>query len=180
MKFLTKEEILKKTDDGKFVMDGKTIGFVMNDRAYAAKLTISNMAVYLCQTRIACDSQCPDKKGMKFAWGIKHEQIPEYYMFDDEEILKQLVDIDLKVAEYYRDAEKQMADFDKDSVIAGNVAIKASLDDKREIAKKALETAQKQAEQATSVDGAENECVELQALADKRYNTTVESWNKGE
>ena len=117
---------------------------------------------------------------MNFAWGIKHDQIPEYYLFDDEEILKQLVDIDLKVAEYYRDAEKQMADFDKDSVIAGNVAIKASLDDKREIAKKALEAAQKQAEQATSVDGAENECVELQALADKRYNTTVESWKKGE
>ena len=179
MKFLTQEEILKKTDDGKYVMDGQTVGFVMNDKAYAGKLAISNMAVYLCQTRIAFDAQCPDKKGMRFAWAIKHEQIPEYYMFQDDVVLPQLVELDIKVADYYRESEKQMAEYDKDSVVAGAEIVKAVLDDKREIARKALEEAQKQAETAVSVDGAENKCVGLQAKADERYNKTVESW-KGE
>lgn len=179
MKFLTKEEVLRKTDDGKFAMDGQAVGFIMNDKAYAAKLTISNMMVYLCQTRIVFDSQCPDKKGMKYAWSIGHEQIPEYYLFQDDVVLPQLIDIDIKVAEYYRVAEQQMAEYDKDSVIAGADIVKAVLDDKREIARKALEEIQKQADYAASVDGAENKCVELQAKADERYKATIESW-KGE
>ena len=51
MKFLTKDDLFAKTDDGKFAMDGQIVGFVFDNKTYAAKLTISSKDVYLCHGR---------------------------------------------------------------------------------------------------------------------------------
>lgn len=177
MKFLTKDDLFAKTDDGKFAMDGQVVGFVFDNKAYAAKLTISNQAVYLCQTRLN-GSECPDMKDMKFAWAIEPEQIPDYYIFQDEKIVKGLIELDKQVAEYYRVAEKQMADFDKTSSYIGADVIKESLEHKRKVAEDALKVAQKAYEYMATPTGIDENCVDLQNNAEDRYNKTIESWNK--
>ena len=45
MKFLTKDDLFAKTDDGKFAMEGQVVGFVFDNKTYAAKLTISTKAI---------------------------------------------------------------------------------------------------------------------------------------
>lgn len=177
MKFLTKDDLFAKTEDNKFVMDGAIVGFVFDNKTYAAKLTISTKAIYLCQTRLN-GSECPDMKGMKFCWGVEPEQIEDYYIFQDDKIIKDLIELDKQVAEYYVNAEKQMADFDKASSYIGVDVIKESLEHKRKIAENALKVAQKAYEYMATPQGIDETCAGLQKDADDRYNATIESWNK--
>lgn len=178
MKFLTAEDLQKKDDNGKYVMDGAVVGFLMDDRAYAARLTISNMGVYLCQTRIPCETTCPDKKDMRFSWGVRFEEVPDYFMFQDDEILPQLVDIDKAVIEFYKENEQIMADFDKKSMLVGLPIIKESLKVKHEIAETALRAAQKAIDELTTEDGIEEQTSALKSKADERCEKATESWNK--
>lgn len=178
MKFLTKEDLFKQDKNNKYVMDGQIVGFIMEDKAFAAKLTISNMAVYLCQTRIASETQCPDMKGMKFTWAVKKDEVGDYYMFQDDNIVSALVEIDKQVAEYYKDSEYKMAEWDKQSVISALPMIQESLVIKRKIAQTALEMAQKAAEKLASQQGAVEMCAALQEKATERYEKVIESWNK--
>lgn len=178
MKFLTKADLFAKTDDGKFAMDGQVVGFVFDNNTYAAKLTISTNAVYLCQTRLNGGASCPDQKDMKFAWIVEPEQVSDYYIFQDDKILKDLVDLDKQVAEFYRVSEKQMADFDKASSYIGADVIKESLEHKRKVAEDALKVAQKAYEYMATPQGIDETCADLQKGADDRYNKTIESWNK--
>lgn len=178
IKFLTQDDLFKQDENNKYVMDGQIVGFVIDNKAFAAKLTISNMAVYLCQTRIASETQCPDMKGMKFTWAVKKDEVGDYYMFQDDTIVPALVEIDKQVAEYYKDSEHKMAEWDKQSVIDALSAIQETLEVKRKIAQTALEIAQKAAEKLASPQGAVDMCAELQEKATERYEKTVESWNK--
>lgn len=178
MKFLTAEDLQKKDDNGKYIMDGAVIGFLMDDRAYAARLTISNLGVYLCQTRIPCETTCPNKKDLRFAWGVKFDEVQDYFMFQDDEILPQLVDIDKATIEFYKDNEQIMADFDKRSMMIGLPVIKESLKVKHEIAEKALRAAQKAIEELTSEDGIEEQTQTLKAKADERCEKATTSWDK--
>jgi hypothetical protein len=178
MKFLTAEDLQKKDDNGKYVMDGAVIGFLMDDKAYSARLTISSMGVYLCQTRIPCETTCPDKKDLRFAWGVRFEEVQDYFMFQDEEILPQLVDIDRATIEFYKDNEKIMADFDKKSMLVGLPVIKESLKVKHEIAEKALRAAQKAIEELTSEDGIEEQTQTLKTKSDERCEKATASWDK--
>lgn len=178
MKFLTKDDLFKQDKNNKYVMDGQIVGFIMEDKAFAAKLTISNMAVYLCQTRIASETQCPDMKGMKFTWAVKKDEVGDYYMFQDDNIVPALVEIDKQVAEYYKDSEYKMAEWDKQSVISALPMIQESLVIKRKIAQTALEMAQKAAEKLASQQGAVEMCETLQEKATERYEKIIESWNK--
>lgn len=174
--FLTKDDLFKKDDNG-FVMDGKVVGFIVNGNAYAGKLTVSNRAIYLNQTRLN-GADCPDKKGMKFCWAIEPEQIEEYYIFDDEDIIKELVEIDKEVVEYYRVAEKAMADFD---YRAKNVSKRVLIDrwnKECEITEKALQEAKKQHENAMSDNGQLETCKKLQEATDKRCDKSLESWSE--
>lgn len=177
-KFLTEADLFKQDENKKYVMDGQIVGFIMEDKAFAAKLTISNMAVYLCQTRIATETQCPDMKGMKYTWAVKKDEVGDYYMFQDDTIVPALVEIDKQVAEYYKDSEHKMAEWDKQSVMDALPVIQDTLEIKRQIAQKALEFAQKTAEKLASAQGAVDMCATLQEKATERYNKTVESWNK--
>lgn len=177
MKFLTAEDLQKKDDNGKYLMDGAVVGFLMDDRAYAAKLTISNLGVYLCQTRIPCETTCPDKKHMRFAWGVKFDEVQDYFLFQDTEILPRLVDIDKAVIEFYKDNEQIMADFDKQSMLIGLPVIKESLKVKHQVAETALRAAQKAIEELTSEDGIEEQAKTLKAKADERCEKATESWN---
>lgn len=177
MKFLTKDDLFAKTDDGKFAMDGQVVGFVFDNKAYAAKLTISTQAIYLCQTRLN-GAECPDQKGMKFTWAIKPDDVKEYFIFQDDKIVKDLVELDKQVAEFYQNAEKQMADFDKASSYIGADAIKESLESKRKTAEVALQAAQKAYEYMATPQGIDETCADLQKGATERYNKTIESWNK--
>lgn len=178
IKFLTQDDLFKQDENKKYVMDGQIVGFIMEDKAFAAKLTISNMAVYLCQTRIATETQCPDMKGMKYTWAVKKDEVGDYYMFQDDTIVPALVEIDKQVAEYYKDSEHKMAEWDKQSVIDALPAIQETLEVKRKIAQTALEMAQKAAEKLASPQGAVDMCAKLQEKATERYEKTVESWNK--
>lgn len=178
MKFLTAEDLQKKDDNGKYVMDGAVVGFLMDDRAYAAKLTISNMGVYLCQTRIPCETTCPDKKSLRFAWGVKYDEVQDYFMFQDDEILPQLVDIDKATIEFYKDNEQIMADFDKKSMLVGLPVIKESLQVKHKVAETALRAAQKAIEELTSEDGIEEQTKTLKEKADERCEKATASWDK--
>lgn len=177
-KFLTEQDLFKQDENKKYVMDGQIVGFIIENKAFAAKLTISNQAVYLCQTRIATETQCPDMKGMKFTWAVKREEVGDYYMFQDDNIVPALVEIDKQVAEYYKDSEHKMAEWDKQSVMDALPVIQDTLEIKRQIAQKALEFAQKTAEKLASPQGAIDMCATLQEKATERYNKTVESWNK--
>lgn len=178
MKFLTAEDLQKKDDNGKYIMDGAVVGFLMDDRAYAAKLTISSMGVYLCQTRIPCETTCPDKKDMRFAWGVRFEEVQDYFIFQDDTILPQLVDVDKAVIEFYKENEQIMADFDKKSMLVGLPVIKESLQVKHQVAETALRAAQKAIEELTSADGIEEQTQTLKAKADERCEKATESWNK--
>lgn len=171
MNFLTKKQV-------KELGDGAVVGFLMADKPYAAKISMSSRGVYLLQTRIPGGADCPDMKGMRFAWFVEWEQIKDYYMFNDEDVLAKLIDIDKRVAEYYRGAEQLMADYDKESVIAGHDIIAASLENKRNIAKEALEKAQKAADYGMSNAGIEELTSDLKKAADDRYNGVVASWDK--
>lgn len=178
IKFLTQDDLFKQDENNKYVMDGQIVGFIMEDKAFAAKLTISNMAVYLCQTRIATETQCPDMKGMKYTWAVKKDEVGDYYMFQDDSIVPALVEIDKQVAEYYKDSEHKMAEWDKQSVIGALPAIQETLEIKRKIAQTALEMAQKAAEKLASRQGAVDMCATLQEKATERYEKIIESWNK--
>lgn len=178
MKFLTKDDLFAKTDDGKFAMDGQIVGFVFDNKTYAAKLTISSKDVYLCQTRLNGGASCPDQKDMKFVWIVEPEQIPDYFIFQDDKIVKDLVELDKQVADFYQSAEKQMADFDKASSYIGADVIKESLESKRKTAEIALEAAQKAYEYMATPQGIDETCADLQKGATERYNKTIESWNK--
>jgi glutamyl/glutaminyl-tRNA synthetase len=178
IKFLTQDDLFKQDENKKYVMDGQIVGFIMEDKAFAAKLTISNMAVYLCQTRIATETQCPDMKGMKYTWAVKKDEVGDYYMFQDDTIVPALVEIDKQVAEYYKDSENKMAEWDKQSVIDALPAIQETLEVKRKIAQTALEMAQKAAEKLASPQGAVDMCATLQEKATERYEKIIESWNK--
>ena len=177
MKFLTKDDLFAKTDDGKFAMDGQIVGFVFDNKTYAAKLTISTKAIYLCQTRLN-GSDCPDMKDMKFAWGVEPEQIADYYIFQDDKVLKELIELDKQVAAFYKTAEQQMADFDKASSYIGMEIIEESLEHKRKIAEDAVKVAQKAYEYMATTDGIDEVCAENYKGSDDRYNKTIESWNK--
>ena len=179
MKFLTKDDLFAKTEDGKgYLMDGAVVGFVFDNKSYAAKLTISNQAVYLCQTRLNAGAECPDTKDMKFVWAIKPEQVDDYYIFQDDKILKDLIELDKQVADFYQTAEKQMADFDKASSYIGIEVIKESLVHKRKVAEDALKVAQKAYEYMATPDGIDEVCAENHKGSTDRYNKTIESWNK--
>ena len=178
MKFLTKDDLFAKTDDGKFAMEGQIVGFVFNNQTYAAKLTISTKNVYLCQTRLNGGAECPDQKDMKFVWILEPEQIADYYIFQDEKILKELIELDKQVALFYKTAEQQMADFDKASSYIGMEVIKESLEHKQKIAEDALKVAQKAYEYMATPDGIDEVCVNNHKGSDERYNKTIESWNK--
>lgn len=179
MKFLTKDDLFAKTEDGKgYLMDGAVVGFVFDNKSYAAKLTISNQAAYLCQTRIPTDAPCPDKKGMRFAWRVEPEQIADYCIFQDDKVLPDLVELDKQNAEYYKNAEKQMADFDKASSYIGMEVIRESLKRKQKIAEDALKVAQKAYGYMATPDGIDEVCAENYKGSDDRYNKTIESWNK--
>ena len=178
MKFLTKDDLFAKTEDGKFAMDGQVVGFVFNNQTYAAKLTISSKAVYLCQTRLNGGAECPDQKDMKFVWVLEPDQIADYYLFQDDKILKDLIELDKQVAEMYQNAEKQMADFDKASSYIGMEVIKESLEHKRKIAEDSLKVAQKAYEYMATPAGIDETCAENHKGSDERYNKTIESWNK--
>lgn len=178
MKFLTKDDLFAKTDDGKFAMDGQIVGFVFDNKTYAAKLTISSKDVYLCQTRLNGGASCPDQKDMKFVWVVEPDQISDYYIFQDDKILKDLVELDKQVADFYQTAEKQMADFDKASSYIGLEVIKESLENKRKVAEDALKVAQKAYEYMATPDGIDETCAENHKGSAERYNKTIESWNK--
>lgn len=178
MKFLTAEDLFKQDENKKYVMDGQVVGFIMENKAFAAKLTISNQAVYLCQTRIATEIQCPDMKGMKYAWAVRKEEVDDYYIFQDNKIVPQLVLLDKEVAQLYKTSESDMAEWDKQSVIYALPVIQETLEIKRKIAEKALEAAQKTADEMASIAGASIMCAALQEKAKERYDAIIESWNK--
>ena len=117
-------------------------------------------------------------KGMKFCWGVEPDQIADYYLFQDDKILKDLIELDKQLAEYYQAAEKQMADFDKASSYIGMEVIKESLEHKRKVAEEGLKLAQKAYEYMATPEGIDETCIDLQKGADDRYNKTIESWNK--
>lgn len=179
MKFLTKDDLFAKTEDGKgYLMDGAVVGFVFDNKTYAAKLTISNQAVYLCQTRLNAGAECPDQKDMKFAWAITPEQVQDYYIFQDDKIVKDLIELDKEVAKMYLDAELKMALFDKESSIVGLEVIKETLEYKRKIAEDTLKVAQKAYEYMATTDGIEEVAENNYKGSNNRYNKTIESWNK--
>ena len=178
MKFLTKDDLFAKTDDGKFAMDGQIVGFVFDNKTYAAKLTISTKAVYLCQTRLNGGAECPDQKDMKFTWVVEPDQVSDYYIFQDDKILKDLIELDKQVARMYLDAEHRMSDFDEKSSIIGLEVIKESLEHKRKIAEDTLKVAQKAYEYMATTDGIKEVADNNYKGSNDRYNKTIESWNK--
>lgn len=176
MTFLTELDLFKQDDQGKFVMDGAKVGFVIDTKPYAGVLTISNQTVYINNNRVPTNVNCPDKKGMRYSWAVPKDQVSEYFIFDNKGYVDALADLDKKSAEYYCESEKFMANLDADSALIGREIIKESLKYKHDIAEQALRVAQKAIDDLTDEKGIKAECQTLKEKTEQRLEKVIESW----
>lgn len=165
-----------KAEQIKEMPDGSIVGFLVNDIPYVGRIKKSNQGVYLLQTRIAGEVSCPDMMGMRSAWAVPWGQVEDYYMFQEGKVLADLIELDSEVAEYSCTIEKQMDAFNIAAKRIGKQIIADSLELRRQIAKDALERAQKDADEAISDEGLSEALDRANKAADARYRKIIESW----
>lgn len=166
-----------KAEQIKEMHDGSIVGFLVDDKPYVGKIKKSNQGVYLLQTRIAGEITCPEMMGMRSCWAVPWGQVEDYYMFQDEDILADLIQLDKDVAAYSCQIEKAMDAFNITAKRIGNKVISDSLELRRQIAKDALERAQKAADEAISEEGLAESLEKANKAADARYQKIIESWD---
>ncbi len=176
--FLNKEQLNK--------MDGQNVAFVVATNIYAAKVAVSTSGIYLCQTRLNGGAECPDKKGQRSVWFVPFSQLQDYFIFQDNDVLPKLIEIDKEAAEFACKSEQTMADFDKRSKMIGREVLLETLECKRKVVEESLRKIQTEADHSITTDGILSDLQKNCEAAATRAENAINAWeinntnNKGE